>query len=278
MPSPVMTLPVTAGALAIPYNLPGVTAPVHLTGVILAEIYLGTITSWNDPAITAINGGVTLPSDTIVTIHRSNSAGTTFVLTDFLSKDSPAWASAVGKSLQPSWPKAPSQLAASSNSLIMSDIKATSYSVGYVDLSDVLNAQWTQVAALENPAGHYVLPSEASATAAITDVSANTTFPAASDASAWVNVSMVNGPAPADYPLATLAYFFVYAAVDAGYTSTVQKAQVLIEWLDWTIGTGQGYSTNDNYVPLTHALVQLDQTAIGQLTFGGKGIPACTTP
>jgi phosphate transport system substrate-binding protein len=278
MPSPVLTLPVTAGALAIPYNLPGVTQPVKLNGSVLADIYLGTVTSWNDPKIAALNGGVTLPADTIVTVHRSNAAGTSFVLTDLLTKDSPQWSSSVGKSLQPSWPSAPKQTAASSNSAIMSDIKSTSYSVGYVDLSDVLNAQWSQVAALQNPSGQFVLPTEASATAAITDIAANTTFPAASASSAWINVSMVNGPAPADYPLTTLAYFFVYAAVDAGYTSTLQKAQVLVEWLTWTVGTGQGYSTNDNYVPLPHALVQLDQNAIGQLTFGGKGIPACTTP
>jgi phosphate transport system substrate-binding protein len=280
LPSPILTVPITGGALAIPYNLPGITQPVQLTGAIVAQIYLGTITTWNNSAIQAINSGITLPDQTIVTIHRSNAAGTTFVLTDWLTKDSSAWASKIGKNIQISWPgpKVPDQLAASSNSLIMSDIKNTQYSIGYVDLSDVLNAAWTQVASLQNPSGHYVLPTEASATSAITDVAANTTFPAASATSQWVNVSMVNGQAPADYPLATLAYFFVYTAVDAGYTTKLANAQVLVEWLTWTVGTGQGYATADNYVPLPNALVTLDQTAIGELTFAGKGIPACSIP
>jgi phosphate transport system substrate-binding protein len=260
LPSPVLTLPITAGALAIIYDLPGIAQPVQLSGSVLADIYLGTVTNWNDSRISAMNPGVPLPNQVIIPLYRSGAAGTTFVLTDLLSKDNATWASKVGKGIQVSFPKIPGELAQSSNTNLLNYVVKNANTIGYVDLSDVLNANWDQYAKILNPAGQYVLPTLASTTAAI---------------SQWQNVSMVNAPGTAAYPLATFAYFFVYSAIDAGHTTSLSKARVLVQWLDWTITTGQRFASGQNYVPLPASLVQLDQNAISALTFSGNAVQAC---
>ncbi len=99
LPAQPLTLPFVGGAITIIYNVPGLTGHLNLTGTVLAGIYNGTITKWNNAAITAINPGVSLPSSTIVPVVRSDSAGTTYVLTDFLSQSSPWWASNIGKGI-----------------------------------------------------------------------------------------------------------------------------------------------------------------------------------
>jgi phosphate ABC transporter phosphate-binding protein len=277
LPSAALTLPVTAGALAIIYNLPGVSGHLNLTGLLLAEVYNGTITSWNDPAIQADNPGVSLPSASIVTVHRLDPAGTTFVLTDLLSQDSPAWAAGPGKGISVSWPSAPTQLAEKGNSAVLLTVESKTDSIGYSDLTDVLTTtNPVQYAAVQNPKGSFVVPTLANTASAIADKSATTTFPTSSGN--WYTVSMVNAQGTGDYPLATFAYMFVYQAVNKGYEPSLTKAQVLVQWLDWVITTGQTYSNASNlyYVPLPAAVVSIDQTGIQTMTFNGAAIPSCS--
>lgn len=272
----VLTIPIAAGGLAIVYNLPTLTTPpLQLNGSVLAEIYTGTITSWSDPAIAALNPGVTLPNDPILTVHREDAAGTTYVLTDLLSKDSAAWKAGPGKGITVAWPTAPTQRAISGNSALASFVQKTAYAIGYVDLTDVLNTPDLDYAKIQNPSGKFILPTLASAGSAIRTVTANTTFPALNDTAAWSDVSMVNSPAPADYPLATLVYFFVYQQLDHGYQASVAKSQVIGQWLNWTITAGQAYASPLYYVPLPSAIASLDQTGLKTLTFDGKTLPAC---
>ncbi|HTT34875.1 MAG TPA: phosphate ABC transporter substrate-binding protein PstS [Thermoplasmata archaeon] len=274
MPSPVLTLPVTAGALSIIYNVPGVPAGLKLSGPVLADIYLGTITSWNDPAIANNNSGVSLPSATITTVHRSDAAGTTFVLTDFLSQDSPTWANTVGKGTSVSFPKAPTQVGEKGNSALLTYVQTTADTIGYSDLTDVLTASTaTNYAAVLNPTGNYILPNLTNTAAAIADRSAVTTFPSA--LGNWSQVSMVNAAGAQDYPLATFAYFFVYQAADQGFAPSLAKTQVLVDWLNWVLTAGQSDATGLSYVPLASAVVHISQAGVQTMTYGGANIPSC---
>jgi phosphate transport system substrate-binding protein len=279
LPATALTLPIAGGALAIVYNLQGVTGHLNLTGTVLAGIYNGSIGNWNDSAIQAINPGVTLPNATILTVHRSDAAGTTYVLTDFLSQDNAQWAAGPGKGISISWPSAPDQVAIKGNSALLLEVEDTADSIGYSDLTDVLTAKTTvQYAAVQNPKGDFVVPTLASTASAIADKSATTTFPASNGN--WYNVSMVNAQGAGDYPLATFAFLFVYQNLSAGFEPTLSKSQVILQWLDWVLTTGQTYandtSLNLYYVPLPSALVTIDQAGVQSMTFNGAAIPSCS--
>lgn len=274
LPSPVLTFPVTAGALAIVYNLPGVTTPISLSGAVLADIYLGTITNWNDSAISANNTGLTLPDQPIVTVHRSDGAGTTFVLSDFLSQESSKWSTTVGKGIQLQFPSTSGgQEAIKGNSALAAYVQAHSYTIGYVDLTDVLNTPGLQYSKILNPSGHYILPTLADTASAIANKSAITTFPTPSGN--WESVSMVNSPGTGDYPLATFAYFYVFAAGDQGFSPSLAKSQVIQEWINWTITSGQSEAPTLYYVTLPAAVVDLDEAGLTSMTFNGQEIPLC---
>jgi phosphate transport system substrate-binding protein len=279
LPSPALTIPVAGGALAVIYNLPGVSGHVNLTGLILADIYSGTISTWNNSAIQAINPGLTMPSATITTVHRSDAAGTTYVLTNLMTEDSPAWAAGPGQGISVSWPTTPSELAEKGNSAVLSTVQTTTDSIGYSDLTDVLTAKvTTEYAAIENPKGNFVVPTIADTASAIADKAATTTFPASSGN--WYPVSMVNANGTGDYPLATFAFLFVYQNAGKGYEPTLTKSQVIVQWLSWVLTTGQTYSEETSqglyYVSLPPAVVTIDQTGLNSMTFNGTAIPSCS--
>jgi phosphate transport system substrate-binding protein len=272
MKGKVLTVPVTAGALAIVYNLPGYTAPLKLSGPVIADIYLGAITDWNDSRITSNNSGFNPGNQPIKPTIRSDSAGTTFVLTDFLSQESPAWATQVGKGISVAFPHLSTEVGANGNSGVYKHVLATPYSFGYVDLTDVLNNQ-VQYAKVLNPAGVYLAPNLADSASAIANKSATTTFP--SPTGDWNNVSMVNSPGAGDYPLVTFAYAFVYQKTELGYQSGAAKSQTIFQFLNWTIGPGQALAPSLYYVTLPSKVLALDAVGLGSLTFNGGPIPAC---
>jgi phosphate transport system substrate-binding protein len=271
----VLTLPITAGGLAIVYHLSGVSGSLNLSGPVIAEIYTGKITMWNDPAIARNNTAISnLPAHSILTVHRSDPAGTTYVLADYLSQTSPAWATSPGKGLQLAWPKAPAQITGKGNSGVLTDVENNAYSIGYVDLTDVLTATTVpQYASLLNPSGAFVAPTLADVASAIADKSATTSFPAAS--ADWTAVSMVNAPGAGDYPLATFAYLYVYQAVNLGFTTALPNAQALVQFINWAATSGQGAAASLDYVALAPAIVAQVQSALGTMTFDGTAIPAC---
>jgi phosphate transport system substrate-binding protein len=286
LPGTALTLPITAGALAIVYNLPGVTGHLNLTGALVADIYLGKITKWNNASILADQTSAqqaqlnALTSETIITVHRSDAAGTTFVLTNFLSEDSPAWnisGGGPGEGISISWPAAPTQEAEKGNSAVLSYVEGNAETIGYSDLTDVLTATSPPAyAAIQNPKGTFVVPTIASAASAVDDKVASMTFP--SSASSWYNVSLVNAQGTTDYPMATFIYLFVYQAAAQGYQPTVNKTQVLIQFINWALTTGQTYSDTSGlyYVALPAAIVSLDQAGLQTMTFNGAAIPSCT--
>jgi phosphate transport system substrate-binding protein len=270
--APVETLPISGGAVAIDYNVPSATAPIQLSGPVLADIYLGVITSWNDPRITANNTGLSLPDDPIYPTIRSDSAGTTYVLTNYLSEDSPKWNTTVGQGISVAFPKIANEQAQKGNSGVLNYVLKTEYSIGYVDLTDSINAH-AHYASLLNPSGDYLAPTLTDTASAISDIAAKTTFP--SPTGNWNSVSFVNSPVAGDYPLATLSYGFVYVDDSHGDQGSVARAQVIEQFLNWTITTGQSYAAANYYVPLIPTLVTLDESGLKALTFNGAALPAC---
>jgi len=253
---------------------------LNLTGSIIAQIYNGNITKWNNAAIASINPGVTLPNDTIYTIHRSDAAGTSYVLTDFLSHVSAYWATIYPKSLQPSFPTAPKQTAVKGNSLLISTVASNSYAIGYSDLTDVLEASSPpQYAAIQNPAGNYIVPTIQSTESAIVDkVASMTSIPLSSGN--WFNVSMVDANGSTDYPIATFLYMYIYQQADKGFAPSLAKTQVLIQWVHWAVTTGQAYTDQTSptalyYVPLPAGIVAADEAGLQTVTYNGASIPSC---
>ena len=287
--SPALTLPIVGGALAIIYNLPGVTQQLNLSGTLIAGIYLGTITNWNASAIRAANPGVHLPNQTIYTVHRSDPAGTTYVLTNFLSLDNATWASQVGQGISVNFPLPPSgpkQIALKGNSAVLTEVETTQYTIGYSDLTDVLNAKTPPAyAAVENPMGNYISPYSStsgisSTISAINDKLSTLTLPSSSGN--WYNVSLVNAGGTRDYPLATFVFLFVYKALDKGFNPSTAKSQVIVQWLNWVVSpTAQAYANSPTgatplyYVPLPSSVVNVDQVGIQSLTYSGVAVPAC---
>ena len=290
MPAQPLTLPFVGGALAIIYNLPGVTGHLNLNGTVLADIYQGNITTWNNSLILAAQSSSVqaelnaLSSETILTVHRSDAAGTTYVLSDFLSQASPYWASHVGKGISISFPSAPKQTAEKGNSLMISTVAANPESIGYSDLTDVLTAASPpQYAAIQNPAGNYIVPTIADTASAIANkVASLASIPNSTDTKDWYNVSMVNAKGTSDYPLETFVYLFVYQATDKGFTPTLSKSRVLVQWLDYVLSPAAQALANETqpsplyYTALPASVIAVDQAGIQTMTFNGAAIPACT--
>jgi phosphate transport system substrate-binding protein len=274
LPGTVMTLPVAAAAIALVYDLPGVTGPLALDGSVLAGIYLGAITHWNDPAIQALNPSLALPSATILTAHRSDAAGTTAILTAYLAAASPAWATGPGVGIQPSWPPGPAQRGIQGNSGLLHYVKATAYSIGYADLPDVLGAGGLSDAAMENPSGHFVQPDLTDTASAVADRIAAAPLPPAS--ASWSNVSFVNAPGATDYPLVAMAYFLVYQSADL-VVSEAGVAVALHNWLTWVTGPGQSDESPLAYAALPPALASATGPALGTISYAGSPLPVCPT-
>jgi len=255
-------IPETIGAVTAAYNLPGIGSGLNLTGAVLADIYLGAITTWDDPSITALNPGVSLPGSAIHVVHRSDGSGTTFVWTSYLHLASAAWnSSLVGKSIN--WPAGIGQ---SGNAGVAGYVRQNPYTIGYVELAYAVQTSMT-VAKVRNPAGNFILPSLDSTAAAAAGAAAS--LPSASGD--WGNVSILDAPGTESYPISSLTYLLVYVELSViGPSMTPTKARALVDFLWWAIHDGQTYSSALVYVPLPQSVVMLDETVIRSITFNGQ--------
>ena len=278
LPGTTLTLPVTGGAVTIVYNIPDFSGPLQLTGEQLAEIYLGTVTNWNDSRLASDNHY--LPSATIDPVVRSDAAGTSYVLTNYLSDDSATFASAVGISIQPNWPSIATETSQHGNSNLVKYVASSAGddSIGYVDLADAQTYDPGGIAAMGNPSGDFIVPTVADTQSAIDYWAAHQTIPAATGN--WSAVSWVNSPQAADYPLATLSYFLVLQNPGlAGSTTDPSLAytQVIVAWLEWTISASQqAYAAPLKYDVPPAALLTEDAAAVSAMNYNGASIPACT--
>jgi phosphate transport system substrate-binding protein len=273
-----LTMPETAGAVAVIFNLPGVSFhlgdSLNLTGAILAQIYLGTISWWNNTAITSINPGVSLPTAQISVWHRSDGSGTSYAFTQFLSDSSATWKTDVGYATLPPWPATPVGGGAKGSSGIAGEVEETADSLGYVDLGYAFDNQ-IHYAAVQNPSSNYIVPTANNTASAIADILATTTLPAGT--ASWSGVSMINAPGAKDYPIATFSYMLYYE--NAGSNSVIASAadaSALGNFLNWTVTAGQAYSGQFLYIPLPTAVVTADQTTIALMNYNGAAIAPCS--
>ncbi len=274
LPGGVITIPETAGAVSIIYNLPGVASNVNFTGTILANIFLGAITSWDDPQLLAANPNVALPSQPMTPVHRLDGSGTTFAFTDYLSKSSGTWANQIGKATTVTWPSGVG-LQQKGSGGVANYILTTPYTIGYVDLSYALT-NGIAYGAVKNPAGNNILPTLNDSRAAV--INGASSLPAGNSMPDWYNVSLVNEPGAGDYPITTFSYLMVYGSLDGVYGSgfDLNKAENLVNFLNWTVTYGQSDSGTLYYVPLPDTVVAASQASLKLITYGGQPVPICT--
>jgi phosphate transport system substrate-binding protein len=249
---PIIHIPVTLGAVAMSYNLAGISGHLNLTPAIIAGMYLGTITSWDDASIKAANPGVTLPHETITVVHRSDGSGTTGIFTNYLSAVSSTWMTQVGAATTVNWPVG---VGGKGSAGVAAAIKSTAGAIGYVELAYVLQNNLAY-AAVQNANGKLVLPSIAGAAAdaaGVTSIPANLEF------------FIVNAPGDTAYPISGFSWVVVYQT----QTNTT-KGQALANMLWWMTHEGQQYATPLNYAPLPAAIVKAGEGQIKSMTCGGS--------
>jgi phosphate transport system substrate-binding protein len=278
-------IPETIGSVVAAYNINGVQEKgLRLTGPVLAGIFRGEITRWDDPQITELNPDLPLPSQDIVVVHRSDGSGTTFIWTSYLSKVSPEWNQAIGAGKSVSWPVG---LGAPGNEGVANTIQSTPNSIGYVELAYVVTTEM-DYAFLQNQAGNFVEPSLESTEAAVAAASNNntqtsnnsttgasnttsTTLPAG-DAS-WEKVSLLDAPGADSYPIASFSYILLYKELsDNPRIDSMEKARALVDFVDWAITDGQQFAGELGYVPLPDSVVQHNQETLRSLTFQGEPV------
>ena len=252
-----LNIPETLGAVAIFYNIPGVTASLNLTGPILAKIYLEQVTSWNDPSITALNPKVnaTLLNHTIVPVHRSDGSGTTYALTNYFTKVSTDWnASGKGFGTSISWPTT-GELGGKGSSGVAAAVQQTQYSVGYADSYYAFSNKLVS-AAIENQAGKFLTPSLAGVTAAAaafsTQLQSNPTH------------SITNAPGATSYPISTFTYILVWQK-----QSNQNLGFDMAHFFWWVVNQGQGYGPTLYYPQLPPSMVTIDEGLIAQMSYNG---------
>jgi len=260
-------IPETIGAVTIAYNLPGVSSGLHLTGPVIADIFQGKITMWNDPAIQNLNPSTTLPSQGINTVHRSDGSGTTFIFTSYLSKSSTSWNSSVGQGKSVAWPVG---IGSSGNTGVASSVQGNQYSIGYVELAYTLENNMT-VAAVQNPSGNWVLPSLDSTQLAVQS-GASTGLPPGN--ASWTSVSLLNAPDANAYPIVSFTYLIVYKELNVLSDMTNEKATALVQFLWYVVHDGQNLAPGLSYAKLPSNVVQIDETTIESITFNGQQLPA----
>ena len=259
-------IPETIGSIIVSYNIPEVPDKgLKLTGPILANIYLGKISKWNDPQIQKLNPDLFLPDQNIIVVHRSDGSGTTFVWTDYLTKVSNEWNAQVGKGKSVQWSTG---IGAPGNEGVASTIKSTPYTIGYVELSYALTTRMTY-AYLQNQEGNFIEPSIDSVRAAVGS-SANL-LPRGDES--WEQVSTTNAPGKDSYPISSFSYLLLYKELSTiPRIDSMDKAKALVDFVSWAITDGQQFVDGLGYVALPNDVVILNQDTLSLLTYKGQPI------
>lgn len=245
-PGKVVHVPTVLGAVTVVYNIPEISVPLKLSGVVLVDIFLGVIKKWNDPKIVALNAGVTLPAKDILVVHRSDGSGTTFVFSDFLSKVSPAWLQKVGRGPSLSWPMG---LGAKGNEGVTGMVRQTPGSIGYVEKAYARQNK-LPMASIQNKSGEFVAPT----TDAVSKAAATAALPAD------FRVSITDAPGSGAYPIASFTYLLVYSPA-----KDPAKGKAIAEFLKWAMTMGQTFAAPLDYAPLPASVVQKVQAVVSQL-------------
>jgi phosphate transport system substrate-binding protein len=259
----ILHIPETIGAVTLAYNLPSITGTLQLRGDVVARIFLGTITHWNDPAITTLNPTMSLPDQAIATVHRSDSSGTTNVFTKYLNLVSETWNTQIGSGTSVEWPGG---LGASGNSNVASTIIQTTYAIGYVELAYALQNSMS-VAAIQNSAGNYIEPTLASTTTAVQS-GASQGLPSGDQS--WTGVSLLNTADPQAYPIVSFTYLIEYKELSVLPGMTLEKATAIVQYMWYVVHDGQQLASNLHYATLPANVIQINEATIQSITFNGQ--------
>ena len=262
MKGAVLQFPVAAGAITVSYNLTGIKSGMKLDGPVVSQIFQGKIKTWNDPAIKALNPGMSLPSTSITVVHRSDSSGTTQGFTTWLSETDPAWKSSVGEGKDVNWPTG---TGGKGNSGVAAVVKQTEGAIGYVEQAYALENGFTY-AAIKNSHGAYVLPTIPNTSAAFLGI----TIPPD------LGISTVNSPNPGAYPIVSQTFLDAYKdpCKDGGASSGTAAA--IKKFLTYAFGAGQqtlGAGSNQlPYAPVPSSIADKDNTQLATMVCNGAAV------
>jgi len=247
-PGKILHLPTTLGAVVPVYNVPGVSQELKFSGPVLANIFLGKITKWNDAAITALNPGVNLPGSDIVVAHRSDGSGTTYIWVDYLSKVSPEFKKVVGVATAVKWPVG---VAAAKNDGVAAIVKQTPGALGYVELIYALQTK-TPYAQVQNASGKFVTASSASVSAAAAA--------AARQMPADYRVSITNAPGDAVYPISSFTWMLFYQD-----PKDKAQAKAMVDFMKWALTDGQKIAAGMDYAPLPPNVIEMEMKTLATI-------------
>ncbi len=239
----ILHVPTVLGADVPAYNIPGVNAEIKFTPEILAGIFLGQISKWNDKAITSVNPGINFPNQNITVVHRSDGSGTTYVWTDYLSKISSEWQSKVGKGTSVKWPVG---IGGKGNEGVAGSIRQLPGSIGYIEL---VYAVQNKIAygSVKNSSGQFIKADLASITAAAAGVKMPADF----------RVSITNPPGKDAYPIASFTWLLIPTN-----PADANKGKILKDFLFWMLDKGQTMTEALSYAPLPKEVVVKEKAAI----------------
>ncbi len=253
----VIHIPAALGAVVLTWNLPALgSTKLRLDGPTIANIYLGKITKWNDPALARLNPHVKLPSTDIIVVHRSDGSGTTYIFTDYLSKVSPEWSSKVGKATSVNWPVG---LGGKGNEGVTQQVKQVEGGFGYVELIYAISNHMP-FADVKNSSGNFVTPSLQTTT----NAAAGVKFPANTD----FRVSITDAPGAQAYPISSFTWFLIRPDM-----TDATKAKALKNFLEWMVTPeAQAMSTALDYAPLPAPVIAIEKQRFSKLMANGKPV------
>ena len=256
MGAPVLHIPTCVGAVVLSYNLDG-NPTLRLDGTVTANIFLGKITKWNDPAIAALNHGITLPDLAITVVHRSDGSGTTSIFTSYLAAVSPTWKTMVGAGKSVSWPVG---VGGKGNDGVAGMISQARGSIGYIELVYAVQSSMP-FASLKNASGKFIVPSLASSASA-----------AAVSLPDDLRVNIVNSPGADAYSISGFTWILVYK--EQNYAGrTLGQAEALKKLLTWVLTDGQAINEGLSYAKLPAPAVTKALALVNSMTYGGTAIP-----
>ncbi|HTW93400.1 MAG TPA: phosphate ABC transporter substrate-binding protein PstS [Tepidisphaeraceae bacterium] len=258
----VVEIPICAGAVVASYNLPGFNGDLKLTGDVLANIYLGKVTQWNDPSIAAANPGATLPNLAITPVHRSDGSGTTFVFTNYLCTQSSDFESQLGAGKNVKWPGGQG---AEGNQGVTQVVQSTPGAIGYIELAYAADNH-IAFALMQNDDGKFIKATPDAVTAAGQAALQEMTDP--ND----LTVPLWDQDGDTVYPIAAYTYVIIYK--DLGYLKDQAKAQALLDYLYWSTSSDQASELvgAQTYSPLSAGVKVKVESLLDTLTFNGQPI------
>lgn len=247
-PGAILHLPTVLGADVPIYNIPGVREQLKFTGPLLADIFMGKVTRWNDPAITRLNPTARLPSTEIVVCHRSDGSGTTYIWVDYLSKVSPEWKKRVGVATSVNWPVG---VGGKGNEGVAGLVKQTPGAIGYVELIYALQNK-IAFGSVRNAAGEFVRASLDS----VTKAAAATKGKMPPD----FRVSITNAPGAGVYPISSFTWLLFYEN-----PKDKRAARIMTDFMRWALRDGQKYCAALGYAPLPEEVVTMEMEALKKI-------------